>query len=39
MKKNAYNRPLVVGIGGSTRAGSTSERALRSALSLEDTAG
>lgn len=39
MKKNAYSRPLVVGIGGSTRAGSTSERALRSALSLVDAAG
>lgn len=39
MKKNAYSRPLVVGIGGSTRAGSTSERALRTALSLVDAAG
>lgn len=40
MKKNhAYSRPLVVGIGGSTRAGSTSERALRSALAMVETAG
>ncbi len=32
-------RPFIVGIGGTLRAGSTSERALRRCLSLAETAG
>lgn len=38
-KINRLHRPLVVGIGGSTRAGSTSERALRVALDLVGKTG
>lgn len=38
-QSTSKNRPLIVGIGGSTRPGSTSERAMRDALAIVEEAG